>query len=167
MSVELPDLSTRKLLSKKSDLLSDHDRKNRTEEIKKRVKSLVDEQCKLYKGKALGYSAPLYYTGEVESVHIWRENGSYGMLVVCPTTTEEVGFSKWEKGVFYELIPRERRNARMIFNYEDHPNIAFDGLVRVFDIACRVIDPDYGKDDQDEECDVYDRYEDDFKRFGY
>jgi hypothetical protein len=149
MSVELSELGTEDLLSRTSDTLNPHDMKLRMHEIKENVVSFVDEKCKLHGQKSLRIPCSQYSEEEsVLSILISKEKGVYEVGLELPFSVHYVNFkhNKFLRLFRFEedddlnlrLITKENCPTEMKYNYADHPNVTFDGLVKIFSTVCEI-----------------------------
>jgi hypothetical protein len=149
MSVELSELSTEDLLSRMSDTPNPHDMKLRIHEIKENVVSFVDENCKRYSQKSLQIPCSQYSEEEsVLSILMSKKRGVYEIGVELPFSVYYVNFKHNKFLQFFRfeedndlnlrLITKENCSAEINYDYADHPNVTFDGLVKIFSTVCEI-----------------------------
>ncbi|KUK75950.1 MAG: hypothetical protein XD93_1182 [candidate division WS6 bacterium 34_10] len=145
--VEDEGISFEEALSRKSNMLSDYDRNLRLIGIVAHAESLVENVCVNYGANIAKIACSnLDINEDISEVYLSKDRGKYEIGLDHSFFKEFVTFNKSKKeGVSFKIVEKGRKSSGMIYNYQNHPNITFDALIRILTVASKIAQEDMNK----------------------
>ena len=138
--MEKGEYTVEDLLSKKSDNLSDYERGLRVDRLIEEVVTFVDERCEEYEVDSKRIDCSEYAKDEgVLKLVFQRDKYSHILGLAYSHSTEFISVMKNQgESLLYSVSLRKKGSKSMLFQYELHPKIAYDGLVDVLSKMYRI-----------------------------
>lgn len=131
--MEKGEYTVEELLSKKSDKLSDYERELRVDRLIEEVVSFVDERCEQYNTDSKSIDCSEFAEDEEIIGFVFeRDKYSHVLGLAYIHSTEFVSVMKNKRdSLWYRVSLRRKGSKPMLFQYDFHPKIAYDGLIAV------------------------------------